>query len=197
MHLPSWLIRFLVMPLGAVLLLYVVVDVADPWAAHIGDRATPLFYWHGYGRLLSHDGHGYPLYVIFYPAGLFTHSDSQKQGLHASGDLQGSAALCASRGVIQRLNLTGTIYGAWNTTKGSLMDFRLIQPRAPDSGLQTAFFGLEGRWRGPDISMDHSADPGNEVPTALPIENATVTLDWGSYSEFESACAHASNLPEQ
>lgn len=185
------------MPFVAVLLLYAVVNVANPWATHIGDRTTPMFYWHGYGRLLSHDGHGYPLYVIFYPASLFTDSDRERQGLHASGDLQGSAALCASPGVIQRLRLTGTIYGAWHTTEGSLMAFRLLQPKAPDSGLAPGFFDLEGRWRGPDISMDHAADPENNVPSALPIENATVTLDWGSYSDFESACQHASNLPEQ
>jgi len=197
MRLPGWLIRLLLVPLGAAVVLYAVVNAANPWAAHIGGRTTPLFYWHGYGRLQSQDGHGYPLYVIFYPGSLFTPSERQKQGLHASGDLQGSAALCASPGVIQRLHLTGTIYGAWHTTEGSLMDFRLLQPRAPDSGPQTTFFDLEGRWRGPDIYMDHVADAGNEVPSALPIEDATVTLNWGSYSEFEGACAHASNLPEQ
>ncbi len=43
--------------------MWVVIIALNPWALHIGQRSTPLLYWHGTGTVLSKDGKMYPLYV--------------------------------------------------------------------------------------------------------------------------------------
>jgi hypothetical protein len=55
--------------------------------------------------------------------------------------------------VIQRLELSGTIYGGWRSTEGSLLEFRPLEPKVLDVGQGQDFFDLFGRWRGPEFVM--------------------------------------------
>jgi len=41
---------------GAILLVFVVYVVLNPWALHIGGRWTPAMAWHGVGKLQSTSG---------------------------------------------------------------------------------------------------------------------------------------------
>jgi hypothetical protein len=182
---------FLLLVVGAVL--YAGLVALAPWSVHIGGRWTPLFTWEGSGKLLTKDGTDYPLYVSFYPSSSFSrlHMDGQRP----TGGLQGSAWLCTSRGVTQRLQLSGTIYGGWRSTEGSLMAFRLLEPKIIDVGQGQGFFDLAGRWRGPELVMDDRGSVGERFRSGVKIEHASVTLDWGSYSDFKDACARATDHP--
>jgi len=166
--------------------LYGVVVVLDPWSIHMGGRWTPLLTWQGSGKLLTKGGTEYPLYVYFYPA---SHSSQlHLDGLRPTGGLQGSAWLCTSRGVTQRMALSGTIYGGWRSTEGSLIAFRLLEPKIIDVGQGQGFFDLAGKWHGPELVMDDRGSVGNRFRSGLKIEHASVTLNWGSYSEFKDVC---------
>ena len=122
---------FLVSVLG-VALVYGVVVVTAPWAFHIGGRWTPLIIWRGTGKLLTKDGIEYPIYLYFYPSSHF--SQLRRESLRPTGGLQGYGWLCTSPGVTQRLELSGTIYGGWRSTEGSLMAFRLLEQKIFDIG---------------------------------------------------------------
>jgi len=191
------LTKLVVLSIVGVAVLYAVIAVTSPWAFHIGGRSTPLMYWHGTGRLVAKGGVGYPVYILFYPKESTSSPGGRREGLRSTGDLQGSGSLCTAPGVIQKLQLTGTVYGAWSTTDGSLMDFRLLETKYFDVGQQQGFFDLAGRWRGPELALDHPGETGNTFRSGLRIEGATATLNWGSYSDFEAACAHATNLPAE
>jgi hypothetical protein len=170
-------------------LVYAVVVVMDPWSVHMGGRWTPLLTWHGSGKLHTKSGVEYPLYVSVYPSSHF--SQLRLDGLRPTGGLQGSGWLCSSPGVTQRLELSGTIYGGWRSTEDSLMAFRLLEPKIIDVGQGQGFFDLAGRWHGPKLVMDDRNSIGNPFRSGLRIEHASVTLDWGSYSDFKAVCASA------
>lgn len=176
-------------------LLYVVVVALNPWAIHIGGRSTPLLMWQGSGKLVTKSGIAYPLYVTFYPSAHF--SRLHLDGLRPTGGLQGSAWLCTSRGVSERLQLSGTIYGGWRSTEGSVMAFRLLEPKIIDVGQRRGYLDLYGRWRGPELVMDDRNGVGGTFGSGLRIEHASVTLDWGSYSDFKAMCAGAMGSPTQ
>src|SRR5262249_37564442 len=172
------------------LLVYGVVVLTSPWALHIGGRWTPLLYWTGSGKLVTKGG-TYPLYVYFFPSSHFSRLrlDSQRP----TGGVQGSGWLCTSPGVTQYLKLSGTIYGGWQSTEGSLMNFRLLEPKVFDVGQHRGFFDLYGRWHGPELVMEERNETGTTFRSGLKIEHASVTLNWGSYSDFKAACASATN----
>ncbi|MGH9731782.1 MAG: hypothetical protein ACRD4A_08780 [Candidatus Acidiferrales bacterium] len=167
-------------------LLYGLVAITDPWSFHIGGRWTPLLTWHGYGELLTKNGTEYPLYINFYPSSHF--SRLHLEGLRPTGGLQGGGWLCTSPGVMQRLTLSGTIYGGWRSTEGSLMAFRLLEPIIFSTGQRRGFFDLAGRWKGPELVMTGKGVP-DTFRSGVRIEGASVAFDWGSYSEFKAACA--------
>lgn len=171
-------------------LLYGLVAITAPWSFHIGGRWTPLLTWHGYGELVTKNGTEYPLYINFYPSSHF--SQLHLEGLRPTGGLQGSGWLCTSPGVTQYLDLSGTIYGGWRSTNSSLMAFRLLEHRIINTGGYWGFFDLRGRWQGPTLVMDERGDHGEigaPFRSGLRIDHASVTLNWGSYSEFKAACA--------
>ncbi len=173
---------------GAVV--YAAVLVMDPWSFHIGGRWTPLLMWQGSGKLLTKGGIEYPLFVSFFPS---SHSSQLRMdGQRPTGGLQGSGWLCTSRGVTQPLQLSGTIYGGWRSTEGSLMAFRLLEPKIIDVGQGQGYFDLMGRWRGPELVMDDRGSVGSRFRSGLKIEHASVTFDFGSYSDFKAACANES-----
>ena len=174
-------------------LFYGVVVALDPWALHVGGRWTPLLIWEGSGKLHTKSGVEYPLYVSFYPSSHFSHL--HLDGLRPTGGVQGSGWLCTSRGVTQRLQLAGTIYGAWRTTDGSLMDFRLLEPKIIDVGQGRGYFDLIGYWHGPQLVMDSRSNVATTFRSGLKIEHPSVSLEWSTYSDFKAACANATSLP--
>ena len=183
-------------PVLAILVIIIVclgVLLTIPWAFHIGGRWTPLLTWRGSGKLLTKGGIEYPLWVCFYPS---AHQSSRVlDGRRATAGVQGLACLCMSPGVTQALELEGTIYGGWRSTEGSLMEFRMHEPKVFDVGQGAGFFDLYGRWRGPELVMDDRGEPGNTFRSGLRIEHASVTLDWSRFWTCKAACASAANEP--
>ncbi len=178
----------LVLPL--ILLAMVAIQ---PWALHIGGRWTPLLTWWGSGTLLTKSGREYPLFVMLYPAAHFSHL--HLDGRRPTGGVQGNACLCTSPGVFQYLKLSGTLYGGWQSTDGSLMDFRLLEPTVIDVGQARAgYFNLIGQWHGPELVLDDRGSWSRPFRSGLRIERASVTLHWSPYWTCKSACAGASGL---
>jgi hypothetical protein len=182
-----------VLGVGAGVLFYVLIAITDPWAFHIGGRSTPFLMWHGSGKLHTKSGIEYPLYVNFFPSSHSSHL--RMDGKRPTGGLQGSAWLCTSPGVTQYLDLTGTIYGGWRSTENSTVDWRLLEQKIFDVGQQQGFFDLVGKWDGPKLVMDDRGSYSSTFRSGLRIEHASVTLEWGNYSDFKAACASATNLP--
>jgi hypothetical protein len=171
---------------------YAVAAITSPWAFHIGGRSTPLLIWQGTGTLRTSGGE-YPLYVDFYPS---PHSSRLRlDGKRPTGGLQGSGWLCTARGVSQRLDLTGTIYGGWRSTENSLMTFRLLEYRLFNNGQYRGYFDLYGKWKGQQLVMDDRGSYSSTFRSGLRVDHASVTFDWGSYSVFKATCAEATNLP--
>ncbi|MBZ5632045.1 MAG: hypothetical protein LAO55_02860 [Acidobacteriia bacterium] len=167
---------------------YAVAAITSPWAFHIAGVPTPLLYWSATGTLHTKAGK-YPMYVLFYPAPHF--SRLRLDGLRPTGGLQGSASVCTSRGVIQYLKLSGTMYNGWSTTEDALISIRLLEPRYFDVGQHRGYFDLSGRWRGPQLVMDDRGAWASTFQSGVRIEHASVTLDRGSYSDFKAACESA------
>jgi hypothetical protein len=179
-----------VVGLLCVVLVYAIVGITDPWSFHIGDRWTPFLTWHGYGELQTKDGKRYPLYVSFFPS---SHSSSlHREGLRPTGGLQGSGWICASPGTTQFLDLSGTMYGGWRSTDGSLTAFRLLEHYTTrDRLLGTAdrrgYIDLSGHWNGSQLPMKQ--DWASPFRSGLQFDHASVTLQWGTYSDFKRVCA--------
>jgi len=173
---------------------YGVAAVTAPWSFHIGGLSTPLLYWSASGSLHTKGGN-YPLYVLFYPSPNL--SRLHLDGLRPTGGVQGSGYLCTSRGVIQYLKLSGTIYNGWRSTEGSLINFRLLEWYFFDSRPTRGYFDLDGRWNGPELVMDDRGSLGKTFRSGMKIEHASVTLERASYSDFKAACASATNFRVQ
>ena len=165
---------------------YGVAAITSPWAFHIGGRSTPLLYWSGRGKLVTRNG-VYPLYVYFFPDSHF--SRLRLDGLRPTGGLQGAGWLCTSPGTVQYLKLSGTIYGGWRSTEGSLMEFRLLERKTFDVGQRQGYFDLFGYWHGKELVMDDRGEFAGTFRSGLKMDHASVTFDWSSYSDFKNACA--------
>lgn len=186
--------KLLAVAVFGVALLYGVMAIAAPWAFHIGGRWTPLLTWHGNGQLVTGSGIKYPLYVQFFPSSHF--SKLHLQGLRPTGGVQGTGWICTSPGTTQYVVLSGTIYGGWRSTEGSLMVLRVLERDRIyiNVGQNWGFFDLTGRWQGPQLVMGERGDHGelgHPFRSGLRIDHASVTLDWGSYSDFKNLCATA------
>ena len=106
--------------------------VLNPWALHIGGRSTPLLYWHGSGTVLAKDGKTYPLYVSFWPGrpqGI--HGGGRREGKLVSAHLGGTGWLCIAPGQIQRLQLSGTMYGGYTTTQTACWTSACLSGESP------------------------------------------------------------------
>lgn len=173
---------------------WVLIVVLNPWALHIGGRSTPLLYWHGTGTLMSKDGKTYPLYVSFWPGkpqGF--HSGGRRNGKIKSADISGTGWLCVAPGSMERMTLSGDMYGGYTSDAESLLDFRLLEWRKPFSinPPSRGFFDLAGQWQGPNLVMNRPNKQGIRFLSGMFIDSATVTLHWASYEEFDAACGRA------
>jgi hypothetical protein len=180
------------------LLLAVVVGLIAPWAYRIGGRWTPGF-WGGFGKLRTETGQEYPIYINF-------HLDIQNTSrLRVNGSLptgvSGTGWLCSAQGVMQFLDLSGDIYGAYRSTDGKQMGFRLLDYRksfriGPQRQRYADFIG---RWHGPELVMeedDGSWERGFDPRPHDPKQQAKITFAWGSYQQFKDLC-NATPIPEK
>jgi hypothetical protein len=188
------LTKLIVWAMVACAFAWAVLVMLNPWALHIGGRSTPLLYWHGSGTLVSKDGKTYPLYVSFWPGrprGM--HSGGRREGKIVSARLQGTGWLCVAPGNLERMKLSGTMYGGYTSDRDSLLDFRLLEWRKPFSinPPECGFFDMAGTWHGQELVMDRPNEQGIKLNSGPFIDHASVTLHWASFAEFEAACRGA------
>ncbi|MGH9735336.1 MAG: hypothetical protein ACRD8A_12195 [Candidatus Acidiferrales bacterium] len=183
--------RFGWLGLGVVaVLVYLAIALLNPWALHIGGRSTPLMFWTGTGKLVTSSG-TYPLLVTLYPS---PHGSTLRlDGLRPISGLHGQARLCTPRGS-EVLSLTGTIYGGWRSTDGALMEFRLLEwnstrDRLLGTNTRSGYIDLFGYWHGPELPMNDRRAWSSPFRSGLKLKDASVTLRWGSKSDFDAACA--------
>lgn len=176
-------------------LVYGAMVLLNPWAIHIGDGWTPLLTWTGTGKLVTASG-TFPLLVTLSPS---AHGSRLRlDGQRPTSGVSGWGWLCTPQGTTMRLRLYGTIYGAWRSTDGKLMEFRLLErvqnfPTIVDGG----YVDLFGYWHGSQIVMDDRSKWSAPFRSGLRIKLASVTLRPGSKSEFNAACAATSNFAQQ
>lgn len=167
----------------------------NPWALHIGGRSTPLLYWHGSGTVVSKDGKTYPLYVSFWPGRpQRMHGIGRREGKGVSADLRGTGYLCLAPGNIERMDMSGTMYGGYTSSADSLFDFRLLEWRKAFAinYQHRGFFDLAGMWQGQNLVMDRPNEQGIRLNTGPFIDNAKATLHWSTYDKFVEDCRSAS-----
>ncbi|HUX44964.1 MAG TPA: hypothetical protein VMV57_09455 [Terracidiphilus sp.] len=168
-----------------------VVVALNPWALRIGGRATPLLYWHGTGTVQAANGIKLPLYVTFWPGepqGI--HGGMRREGKRVSANLSGTGWLCVAPGQVERMDLSGTMYGGYTDSANSLFAFRLLEWQKPVqvNYKYRGFFDVAGMWHGQELVMDRKNQQGIKFKSGLFVDHATVTLHWASYGEFEAAC---------
>ena len=184
------LVKLVLFGIAACAFIWLLTVALNPWALHIGGRSTPLLYWHGSGTLASKDGRTYPLYVSFWPGRPMRHSGGRREGKLWSADLKGTGWLCIAPGSVERMDMSGTMYGGYTNSDNSLFDFRFLEWRKPFAinYQNRGFFDLAGTWHGPELVMDRPNEQGIKLNTGPFIDDATVTLRWSTYSDFEAAC---------
>ena len=68
----------------------------------------------------------------------------------------------------------------------------LFLPKAVHTG-RLRFFDIAGTWHGPELVMDRPNEQGIRLKSGPFIDNATVTLHYANYAEFETACRNTGN----
>lgn len=177
--------------LAAAVFVWALTATMNPWALHIGGQSTPLLYWHGMGAVHAKDGKVYPVYVCFGPGrprGF--HGGGRREGKIVSAHLTGTGWLCSAPGKIEKLNLSGTMYGGYTSDTNSLLSFRLLEWRKPFAinYQNRGFFDLAGQWRGRKLVLDRPNEQAIRFNTGPFLDNATATLGWASYRDFEDTC---------
>jgi hypothetical protein len=191
------LAKLILIAVGAAAFVWAVTVVLNPWALHIGGRLTPLLYWHGSGTVAAKGGKTYPLYVLFYPGRPRGISGAgRREGKRVSADLRGTGWLCVAPGSVEKMQLSGTMYGGYTSDAESLLYFRLLEWRRPFSinPPHRGFFDVAGVWQGGNLVMNRPNEQGIPFVPGMFIDHATVTLHWGSYEEFEAACRSAGKV---
>jgi hypothetical protein len=188
------LTKLALMALAAVAGGWVLIAALNPWALHIGGRSTPLLYWHGTGTVLSEDGRTYPIYLSFWPGRPRGFSGGgRREGKRVMAALTGDGWLCVAPGTVERMEMSGTMYGGFTSTADGLMDFRVLERQKPFAinYQRRGFFDVAGNWQGPDLVMNRPNEQGIPFKSGLFIHHATLTLRWASYADFEAACRQA------
>ena len=182
----------------AALMFTLILAALAPWAFRIDGQWT-LASWGGLGTLRTRGGLEYPLYIFLYPDPQST-SHLRLNGVRPSIGLHGSAWLCIAQGVTERMDLTGDIYGAYLSTDGKQMAFRLLDARRAFriNKQERRYVDFVGRWHGPELVMqdDGGWERGFHPDPHNPNERASVTFTRGSYSDLNEMCA-AARIPEK
>jgi hypothetical protein len=187
---------FLVVFGGAFMLL--VTAIFAPWAYYMGGHFHPLPDWQGWGRMnVASAGGEYLLFARVDPT-------SKGSGMHLGTNLTGTAYLCTPKGERFRLSLGGSMPRHLPLdTLGQ--PIHLYMSNAP--GWKTQFLtdrrpylDFYGKWGDrqlvlddhktisrsffPDGTLHKEHDPNHPAGQEI----AHVTLQEGTYAEFEAAC---------
>ena len=124
------------------------------------------------------------------------HGGGRREGKVVNAQLSGTGWLCVGPGTVERMEISGTSYGGYTSTAESLFDFRLLEWRKAFAinPQHRGFFDVAGEWDGPELVMNRPGEQGIRFQSGLFIDNATVTLHWASYDEFEAACGGAGKV---
>lgn len=187
------LTKLILLLAGAVIFVYGFTIVLNPWSLHIGGHSTPLLYWHGTGSVVAKNGKSYPLYLSFWPGKPLRHSGGRREGKLWSADLNGNGWLCIAPGSIERMDMSATMYGGYRSTADSLFAFRLLEWRKPFAinYQYRGFFDMTGTFQGQNLVFNRPNQQSSPFKSELLIANATATLHYANYSEFETACQAA------
>ena len=124
----------------------------------------------------------YPLYVLFYPATTET--------------LHGWGSLCTSRNTTIPLDVRGEVSHIWWSLDHAPMEIALGETHSVRETLFDPSSGggvdLLGNWHGPELVLNAHGEPV-AFHSGLTLEHASVTLKWGSKSDFEALCSKESN----
>jgi hypothetical protein len=175
-------------------LVYGAIVLVNPWAIHMGGQRTPLLTWTGTGKLVTSSG-TYPLLVTLSPSSHF--SRLRLDGLRPTGGASGWGWLCTPQGATIRLRVYETLYGAWRSTDGALLEFRLIERIQNFPTQDGGYVDLFGYWHGPQLVMDDRNEWSRPFRSGMKIKHASLTLEPGSESEFDDACAATRNFPQR
>ena len=185
------LTKLLLLVVAGLVLMWALIVALNPWALHIGGQSTPLLFWHGAGTVHAKGDKTFPLYVSFSPGAPQGFSGGgRREGKRVSAQLQGTGWLCIAPGVVQQMQLSGTMYGGYTSDADSLLDFRLLERRRAFAinPQHRGFFDLAGAWHGPELVLNRPNEQGVRFKSGLLIDEAVVTLRWAGYDEFETAC---------
>lgn len=134
--------------------------------------------------------------------GPYVNIDFRNDAISDCCELSGNARICTAGGTKYRFDLAGTISGAWLHTGGSKVTLALSESGHPKLPRQ---FHLAGIWRGPNLVLDDQKSMfvnflpgGNLTPNPIssapvPDKHVSVTVSWGSLSNFEAICASLGN----
>jgi len=138
------------------------------------------------------------MYITFWPGRPQGFSGGgRREGKLVSAHLSGDGWLCIAPGNVERMQLSGTVYGGYTSSADSLFDFRLLEWRKPfNINYQNrGFFDVAVKWQGPDLVLTRPNKQGIKLNTGPFIDNARVTLSWSTYDEFEATCRGGSKRP--
>ena len=95
-----------------------------------------------------------------------------------------------SQGTVERMDVTGAMFGGYTSDTDSLLYFRLLEWRWPFtlSPPKRGYFDLAGMWKGSELVMNRPDQQGGQFNSGLFVHHAVVTLRWATYADFEAAC---------
>jgi hypothetical protein len=195
--------------LGRVLLYFALAAAAllaadavfAPWGFYMGGNFHIFPVWRGWGRMHSKVSGDYVLFVRFEP------SPNRGSRIIPGSSLTGVGYLCTPRGERFRLNLGGGMRAHLNrSTDGEAIHLYMSNRSAlygQFTGENRPHLDLRGHWQNPMLVMsdggsisreflpDGRVYHGHDTGRPYASEIVPLTLNQGSYSEFEAACAPA------
>ncbi|KAA6465293.1 hypothetical protein DYQ86_04950 [Acidobacteria bacterium AB60] len=189
--------RKLLLMLGSLAVLafglpFAVDAVIAPWAFFMGGHFHLNPKWTGWGRMHSNTSGDYAIYITIAP--------SLGRG-HSSTDIAGQGALCTQGGDKYSLSVAGSL------EKGSGVDLQgrtaTIYPHNYNprrTGHNDPSLEFRGRWNNPDLVLEDEGSisrafdsngglaKSNQAHPRIQ-EKVSLTLQEGSSSDFEAACA--------
>jgi hypothetical protein len=184
-----------ILALGGVLVV-AVVAVFSPWGFYLGGKFHWLPQWQGVGTMHAKSGK-YVVYVYFYPT-------PSGQRIVPESAVKGQAYLCSPQHEILRMTLGGSMRRGLNLDTdgekiGLYMHFRPVFTFSQGYDHRPRL-ELRGHWQNPNLVMDdHSSIQRNFEPDGTVYrgggkerpymgEIVPVTIQPGSYSDFQTAC---------
>ena len=177
---------------GAILFVFALTVLLNPWALHIGGRWTPAMTWHGVGKLQSTSG---AKYLLFLEVNVYMRS-RRHSTTGGSDNLSGTAELCTAQGEIYPLTVRGYIKQVWLDVDRKPVTFYFQSAKGAQPKLN---FELLGSWQGQQLVLEDKGNmamsfapdgsaKGYLIGQNSPKENTSGTLHYATEDEFGAAC---------